>query len=73
MMFKRIVLKSKQMELIYGVLHSEDVSDSNRWCVVVACELPSDMLRKAHYCAFTSHFLEHNVYDVSVGHTRVIW
>ena len=38
------------MELTDGVLHREDVSDANRWCVVVPCELMSNLLKEAHAC-----------------------
>ena len=60
---KRIVLESKRMELIDGVLHREDVVDSIRWCVVVPCELRSDLLKEAHSCVFAGHFSERKVYD----------
>ena len=60
---KRIVLESKRMELIDGVLHREDVADSSRWCVVVPCELRSNLLKEAHSCVFSGHFSERKVYD----------
>ena len=59
---KRIVLESKRMELIDGVLHREDVADSSRWCVVVPCELRSNLLKEAHSCVFSGYFSEHKVY-----------
>ena len=60
---KRIVLESKRMEVIDGVLHREDVSDSSRWCVVVPHELRSDLLKEVHSCVFSGHFSECKVYD----------
>ena len=51
------------MELIDGVLHREDVSDSSRWRVVVPCELRNDMLKEAHSRVFAGHFSERKVYD----------
>ena len=60
---KRIVLESKRMEVIDGVLHREDVSDSSRWCVVVPHELRSKLLKEVHSCVFSGHFSEYKVYD----------
>ena len=51
------------MELIDGVLHREDVSDSSRWCVVVPCKLRNDMLKEAHSRVFAGHVSERKVYD----------
>ena len=56
-------MESKRMELIDGVLHREDVSDSSRWCLVVPCELRSNLLEEAHSCVFAGHFSERKVYD----------
>ena len=57
------------MELIDGVLHREDVSDSSRWCVVVPCELRNDLLKEDHSCVFAYHFSEHKCMIASVGLT----
>ena len=51
------------MELIDGVLHREDVSDSSRWCVVVPCELRNDLscLRKLTLVCLLVIFLSASV------------
>ena len=66
---KRIVLESKRMEVVDGVLYREDVCDSSRWCVVVPHELRSDLLKEAHSCVFSGHFLNAKCMIAFVGLT----
>ena len=44
--------------VIDGVLHRENVPDASRWCIVVPCELSSDLLKEAHACLLLIHFSE---------------
>ena len=59
---KRVVLESKQFELIDGLLHREDPSCPGRWCLVVPKELRPQLLEEAHSCLFAGHFSEKKVY-----------
>ena len=60
---KRIVLESRQMEIIDGVLYREDVSNPDRWCIVVPEPLRQDLLEENHSTLFAGHFAERKAYD----------
>ena len=60
---KTIVLESRRMKVIDGVLYREDVSDAGRWCVVVSKPLRQELLEEAHSTVYAGHFLERKVYD----------
>ena len=52
---KRIVLESRRMEIIDGVLYREDVSNSGRWCVVVSESLRQELLAENHSAIYDGH------------------
>jgi hypothetical protein len=59
---KKVVFKSKNFELIDGLLHHEDPACPGRWCLVVPKELRSQLLEEAHAGLFAGHFSERKVY-----------
>ena len=59
---KRIVLGSKNFEMIDGVLHYESPTSPGRWCTVVPRELQQQLLTEAHAGLFAGHFSEKKVY-----------
>ena len=60
---KKIVMESRRMEVIDGVLYREDVSNPGRWCMVVPKPLRQELLEENHSSAFAGHFSERKVYD----------
>ena len=60
---KRIVLESRRMEIIDGVLYREDVSNPGQWCIVVPKPSRQELLEENHSTVFAGHFSERKVYD----------
>ena len=60
---RKVVLGSKQYEMIDGILHYENPLHPGRWCVVVPTVLRQQLLEEAHAGAFSGHFSEKKVYD----------
>ena len=60
---KKVVLESKNFELIDGLLHHEDPVCPGRWCLVIPKELRSQLLEEAHAGLFAGHFSERKVYN----------
>ena len=58
-----MVSESKQYDIIDGVLHFENSTFPNRWCIVVPNQLRSDVLQEAHAGCLAAHFAENKVYD----------
>ena len=58
---KRIVLESRRMEIIDGILY-EDVSNCGRWCIVVL-EPWRQLLTENHSTIYAGHLSEKKVYD----------
>ena len=59
---RRIVVESKQHDIIDGVLHFENSAFPGCWCIVVPEQLRPDLLEEAHAGCFAAHFAE-KVYD----------
>ena len=59
---RKVVLKSKNFELIDGLLHHKDPACPGRWCLVVPKELHSHLLEEAHVGLFVGHFSERKVH-----------
>ena len=59
---RKVVLESKNFELIDGLLHREDPVCPGRWCLVVPKELCSQLLEEAHAGLFAGHFSKKKVY-----------
>ena len=60
---RKIVLGSKQYELIDGVLHFENPTYPGRWCVVVPQGLQEEVMKEARGGCFAGHLSEKKVYD----------
>ena len=60
---KRIVLESRRMEIIDGVLYREDVSNCGRWCIVVPEPWRQELLTENHSTIYAGHLSERKVYD----------
>ena len=60
---RRIVLESKQYEVIEGVLYHENPAFPGRWCVVVPKDFRTALLEEAHQGRFAGHLAEKKVYD----------
>ena len=60
---KRIVLESRRMEIIDGILYHEDVSNPGRWCIVVPKPLRQELLEENHSTVFAGHFPDRKIYD----------
>ena len=59
---RRIVVETKQHDIIDGVLHFENIAFPGHWCIVVPEQLRPDLLEEAHAGCFAAHFAE-KVYD----------
>ena len=66
---RRVVLESKNFELIDGLLHREDPACPGRWCLVVPKELRPQLLEEAHAGLFAGHFSEKKIYKIR----RLYW
>ena len=53
---RKVVLRSKQYEIIDGILHYESPIRPGRWCIVVPTVLHQQLLEEAHAGVFSGHF-----------------
>ena len=60
---RKMVLESKNFELIDGLLYHEDPVCPGRWCLVVPKKFRSQLLEEAHAGSFAGHFSERKVYN----------
>ena len=60
---RKVVLGSKEYEIIDGVLHYENPLHPGHWCVVIPTILRSQLLEEAHAGVFSGHLSEKKVYD----------
>ena len=60
---QRIVAESNQYDIINGILHFENSSFPNHWCIDVSGQLRPEVLQEAHAGCFAAHFAEKKVYD----------
>ena len=61
---RRVVLESKQFELVEGLLYHENpAAFPDRWCLVVPKELRPTLLKEAHQGRFAGHLSGKKVYD----------
>ena len=59
---RKVVLESKNFELISGLLHHEDSACPGCWCLVVPKELRPQLSEEAHAGLSAGHFSEGKVY-----------
>ena len=59
----RIVLESKQFEVVDNVLYRESSTVPGRWCLVVPKEFCTALLTESHQGHFAGHLAEKKVYD----------
>ena len=59
---RRVMLESRNFELIDGLLHREDPTCPGCWCLVVPKKLRPQLLEEAHAGLFAGHFSEKKVY-----------
>ncbi len=60
---RRVVLESKQFELVDGILYHENPVFPGRWCLVVPREFRTALLAEAHQGRFAGHLSERKIYD----------
>jgi hypothetical protein len=68
---RKVVLGSKQYEMIDGILHYESPIRPGRWCIVVPTALRQQPLEEAHAGVFSGYFSEKYTtrYFVATGGT----
>ena len=60
---RKVLLESKQFDLLDGVLHHENPAFPGRLCVVVPKQLHTNLLEETHAGRFAGHLAEKKVYD----------
>ena len=60
---RRIVLESKQFEVVEGVLYHENSAFPGRWCLVVPEKFRVTLLEEAHRGHFAGHLAGKKTYD----------